>query len=338
MKSNRISQILAFSGALLVANIPVVAAEKPAKKPTLMIGNVIAIDAVQKLAKESGNARDLEQLIQTLDPFFQNEVAATRKFQIVGANKATLGQLIQVQEYHQSGMVNPETAAHFGQLTGAQLIAVPSIVEFLYGKETRKFGGVGKSVDLTVLRVRCILNVYDTSKGTLKGTAKFKHEEYDSNLRTALGSVLSKQVIGNIAEKLAGQMSNRVVDVEFPPRVILAIGKQVAFNRGDQSGIKKGDIWGVYATQKEELEGEVFEAEIEVGEIKITRITPKLSYGVVQGENLGIAKGCVVRPKETEETKKNKKDAETLRDRIKKGEKGKGETEPSLRDKIKKKF
>jgi hypothetical protein len=35
---------------------------------------------------------------------------------------------------------------------------------------------------------------------------------------------LEKQVIGKIAEALSGEMSNRLVDFEFPPRVVLALG------------------------------------------------------------------------------------------------------------------
>ena len=296
MKTNRIYSIVTALAVLALA-APVLAADKAGKKPTLMIGSVIAIDAVKQLSKDSGHTRDLDQLIQSLDSFFQNEVTATRKFQVVGA-KAALKQLNEVQEFHNSGNVDGATAARLGEITGAQLLAIPSIIEFLYGKETRNFSATGKSVDITVLRVRCILNVYDTTKGTLKGSAKFLKEEQDNNLRGGLGSVLAKKVIGNIAESLAGQMSNRLVDVEFPPRVVMALGTTVGFNRGDQAGVKIGDIWEVYATDVVELEGEKLIIEIPVGVIKIDRITPKVSYGKVLGENLGIAKNCTIRKKQ----------------------------------------
>lgn len=298
------------------------------KKPTLMIGNVIALDAVKQLASSENRTRDLDQLVQSLDSEFQNQVNATRKFEVVGA-KSVLQQLNQVQEFQNSGNVNPATAARFGELTGAGLIAIPSITEFIYAKESRNFSGAGKSVDITVLRVRCILNVYDTTKGTLKASARFLKEERDGNLRAGLGSSLEKQIIGNIAEALSGQMSNRLVDVEFPPRVVLTLGPNVAFNRGDQAGIKLGDLYEVYATQVEELEGEKLEIEIPVGLIKISRITPKITYGIIQGDNLGIAKGCTVRKKQGQaETEKADggsssptpppvKEARSLRDRLK---------------------
>ena len=149
-----------------------------------------------------------------------------------------------------------------------------------------------------MLRVRCILNVYDTTKGTLKGSARFVREERDNDLGSGLGSSLEKKVIGNIAEALSGEMSNRLVDFEFPPRVVSVLGTQVAFNRGDQSGIKVGEIYEVYATQVKELEGEKFEVEFPVGIIRIIRSDQKLTYGQVQGENLGIAEGCTVRKKQ----------------------------------------
>ena len=266
-------------------------------KPTLMIGSVIASEAVKSLAATDNKTRDLDQLIQSLDSEFQNQINATRKFQIVGA-KSVMQQLSQVQEFQNSGNVDPSTAARFGELAGASLIAIPSITEFIYAKDSRNFGGLGKSVDVTVLRVRCILNVYDTTKGTLKGSARFVREERDNDLGSGLGSSLEKQVIGNIAEALSGEMSNRLVDFEFPPRVVLALGPNVAFNRGDQSGIKLGEIYEVYATQVEEIEGEKFEVEFPVGIIRIIRSDPKLTYGQVQGENLGIAKGCTVRKKQ----------------------------------------
>lgn len=276
---------------------PVTTSAAQAKKPVLIIGSVFVPPAVKELAAGDNRARDLDQLVQTLDSEFQNQIVATRKFEVRAAKQAW-AQLSQNQEFENSGNVDSATAARMGELTGASLMAIPTINEFIYAKETRKFSGVGKSVDITVLRVRCILNVYDTTKGTIKGTARFVKNEQNNNLRAGLGSSLSKQVIGNIAEALSGQMSNRLVDVEFPARVVIALGTTVGFNRGDQAGVKIGDIWEVYATQVEEVEGEKLEIEIPVGEIKIDRITPKVSYGKVQGENLGIAKNCVVRKKQ----------------------------------------
>ena len=134
-------------------------------------------------------------------------------------------------------------------------------------------------------------------------------------------------MIGNIAEALSGEMSNRLVDVEFPARVVIALGPTVGFNRGDQSGVKVGDIYEIYATQVEEVEGEKLEIESPVGEIKIDRVTPKVSYGKVQGENLGIAKNCTVRKKQQlpeastpktggDSTAKQPSSGNSLRDRL----------------------
>ena len=53
----------------------------------------------------------------------------------------------------------------------------------------------------------------------------------------------------------------------------------------------------VYAVQevKDEDSGEVFRNEIPVGNAQIVRSDAKQSFGMIEGEDTGIAKGCVVK-------------------------------------------
>ena len=48
-------------------------------KPTLMIGSVIASEAVKSLAATDNKTRDLDQLIQSLDSEFQNQIIGSKR-------------------------------------------------------------------------------------------------------------------------------------------------------------------------------------------------------------------------------------------------------------------
>jgi hypothetical protein len=131
-------------------------------------------------------------------------------------------------------------------------------------------------------------------------SARFRGQDSStgrSGSATGEGITLTK-----VTDRLAAEIFNRICDVIYPAKVVAKLGTQITINRGDNAGIAVGQVWSVYALGEEIVDPDTGEKlgrnEAEVGRIKITRITPKLSYGESVEDN-GIVTGAIVRPKES---------------------------------------
>ena len=81
------------------------------------------------------------------------------------------------------------------------------------------------------------------------------------------------------------------------PRGLAVTGQQVLINRGTPAGFKEGMQVDFFAFEeiKDEDSGETFRNEVPVGKGSVTRADQKQSYAVIEGNNLGVAKGCIVK-------------------------------------------
>ena len=91
----------------------------------------------------------------------------------------------------------------------------------------------------------------------------------------------SDALLRKIAEEMGSKTANRVVDVIYPAKVIALTGPQATINRGDGTGIKKGQMWDVVALGEEMIDPDTGESlggsEVKVGSLRIDRVTPKFS-------------------------------------------------------------
>ena len=271
----------------------------PGKK-RLCIGPITAIKAIGQKAAKGGQADTLQQGLETLDTTLIDQVNASRKFEVV-ARKDTLKFLLNEQDLGASGNVDPSTAAQAMKLAGAQYLVLTTITDFVMGQEAVKFQSLGVAANREVVRVSCSIQIYDTTTGKLIESARFRGEEANVSHQgstTADGASLTQ-----ITDSLAANILNRIVDVIYPAKVAAKLGSQITINRGDGTGIAVGQVWSVYALGNEVVDPDTGEKlggnEAEVGQIKITRLTAKLSYGEAIEDN-GIAVGNIARVKQAE--------------------------------------
>jgi hypothetical protein len=272
------------------------------EKKRLCIGPIVAIKSAAQKALKAGQGDTLQQAIESLDTTLVDQANASRKFDVV-ARKDTLKSLLNEQDFGASGNVDPATAAQAFKLAGAQYLMLTTITDFVMGKEALTFEGIGASADREAVRVNCSIQIYDTTSGKLVESARFRGEEANvsrSGNVTADGASLTK-----ITDRLAGEILTRVIDVVYPAKVAAKLGSQVTINRGEGTGIQPGQVWTVFALGEEITDPDTGEKlgrnEAEIGAIKITRVTAKLSYGETSEDN-GIAIGNIVRPKQAEPT------------------------------------
>ena len=234
--------------------------------------------------------------METLDTTLIDQANVTHKFEIV-ARKDALKSILNEQEFGASGNVSPATAAQAFKLAGAQYLVLTTLTDFAMGNETIKFEGIGAAASREAVRVSCSIQIYDTTAGKLIESARFRGQDANVSREgsaTAEGATLTK-----ITDRLATDILNRIVDVIYPGKVVAKLGTQVTINRGEGAGVAIGQIWTVFGLGEEITDPDTGEKlgrnEAEIGKMKITRVTPKLSYGEAT-EDTGIAVGSIVRP------------------------------------------
>ena len=149
--------------------------------------------------------------------------------------------------------------------------------------------------------VSALVQIVDTTTGQLLpdvATAQLTQEEIVENSRNGVGLKGSDAALVELAKKVAASLCQEAVAILRPAKILTITGKQVLINRGTAAGFEEGLPVKFFAFNevKDEDSGELFRNEVEVGQGQITRSDAKQSYASIEGENLGIAKGCVVKP------------------------------------------
>jgi curli biogenesis system outer membrane secretion channel CsgG len=325
MKTNRLSLLWMAAATLAIASPA--SAQKADEKPAVMIGPIIAIDAIIKKATAKGQKRDLDQVIETLDPLYKQQLVQTDRYRVV-ANRKALEALVNVQDFHASGNVDGKTAARMFELTGAKYLATGVVTEFNYGKQKINFKGVGAAVERTVLRMQVIINVYDTTTGEImaRGSQKRTFTEISAKAGN-LGNPFEGEVLNQIANKMAEALVNDIVDIITPAKIDAKLGKTVIIDRGKQSGISLGEVLDVAAPFARPGRKTRY---ISVGQVKVTRVDADEITAIIHGEDNGIDEGCIVRrvqkaPEETTKpdggSTKAPEKPKSLRDRLKEKQK-----------------
>jgi hypothetical protein len=104
-----------------------------------------------------------------------------------------------------------------------------------------------------------------------------------------------------MAKAVAAQMADQLVDTVFPMKVLNVQGDKVWINRGQDGGLKKGDVLIVFRPGVALIDPDTGEnlgsAETEIGKIKVVRVNPKFTIAkvITKGATEAIQRGDIVR-------------------------------------------
>jgi curli biogenesis system outer membrane secretion channel CsgG len=268
------------------------------EKDTVLIGTLNVQPSVQALAKSKGRELQLKRASDSLESQLISALNATRVFQIV--ERARLGDLTVEQALIAvAGNPNDKNAAQALKLAGAKYAFLPQLDGFEDRVEKQRFDNLGRVSMHRELFMSVVVKVVDTTTGMLlpdsPSVQLTKTETVD--MARSEANLESDQLIVALAKEMASQLSQEVITLLRPAKVLTVTGTQILINRGLAAGFRKGDIVDVYAVQdmKDEDSGEIFRNEVQVGHARIERSDPRQSFGMIEGEDTGIAKGCVVR-------------------------------------------
>ncbi|MDD2364574.1 MAG: CsgG/HfaB family protein [Desulfuromonadaceae bacterium] len=283
----------------LIIPLSVSAAElSKGEKDTIFIGQLKIQPSVVEMAERKNRLPELRRIFNSLETQFISSLNSTRVFQLVERSRKSD---IELEQAFAAASVDPDdkNAAQAGKMAGAKFAFLPQIDGFEDSSETAEYQGIGRASMTRRLFISATVQVVDTTTGKMlpdSPSIQLTKTEEIENAR--LGQLSgSDQIIVALAREMASKLSQELVGFLRPAKVLSVTGRQIMFNRGTEAGFNKGDLLDIYAVQdvKDDDTGETFRNEVPVGRAIIKRIDKNQSYANIDGDDMGITKGCVVR-------------------------------------------
>lgn len=269
------------------------------EKDTIFVDEVRIQPSLTERAQREGTELSLQRVADTLESEFSPALSATHVFQLVERNE--LVTLEKEQELTFGGKVDVESlhAAKAGRLLGAKFVFIPTLNAFEDSSTTKHFKITGRSDVTRDLFFSAVLKIINTKTGFLLSTApsvQLKRSNVRRNLSAdQVGS--GEEFLVTQAKELARQLVQEAVSMLRPAKVLMVSGKQILINRGSEAGFNRGDQVEIFAVEdiRDEESGETYRNEIPVGQAKIIRIDKKQSFAMINGDDLGITVGGIVK-------------------------------------------
>ncbi|HPN84501.1 MAG TPA: CsgG/HfaB family protein [Victivallales bacterium] len=270
-----------------------------ADRPTLAVMPFI-ID--QSLEIRFGDTIIQPTVVETAfsDQLMQNLVKS-RKFDVL--ERANIRKIMNENNLTESDYAKPGEAERIGKLLVADYLVVGYIdrVEYMAERKVIEITGENR-IDITgVLKTH--FRVVETKSGKIVCAHSINEKLKSKDIPAIERKELSfGEFQDRFFESAAVKASNYVLEGIYPVKVASATGDELVLNRGDGSGIVKGERFYVYElgdTVKDPDTGEVLgAAESKIAEIEITDVQQKFSKAKIITSTGVIAEGSICRRSE----------------------------------------
>lgn len=268
-------------------------------KETVFVDKLLIASSIQDLARANQKELELKRFSEVLQAEFVSALNGTAQFQLVDRSRLT--SLQEEQKLTELGQIDPndKNAAKALSLAGAKFAFQPQLTAYEDRSLTATYQKVGRSSMERKIFASAIVQVVDTTKGTLlPDSPSVELEEFEVIDMARPGQPMeSDQVVVKLAKRMANLLSQQVTAYIRPAKILTITGSQLMINRGTEAGFTKGSKVEVYAVQEiiDPDTGDTYRNEVPVGGGTISRAEPKQSFAMIEGENNGIAAGCVVK-------------------------------------------
>lgn len=265
------------------------------EKPVVAIKEAKVAESVSKSTQKNLN---LAKILAEMEASF----LATRKFDVVTRNKASLSAIRDEQQFAESDFAAGNTAES-GALQNADYLVIPEIHRFAFYAKTHKVPNLQNKYfrrDYGTLEVNA--QILDTTTGQIKATFYLKDSFSTPEIMVNGGGGIPHQKhFTDLCKGVSAQMADQFVDLVFPVEIISLKENTVYLNRGQDGGFKNGDVLNVYQKGEELIDPKTGEnlgsAEEYIGKIKISRVNPKFTIATILQDKLKgeMNAGCIVR-------------------------------------------
>ncbi len=272
-------------------------------KDAIFVGTLKVAPAILDAAQASGSAAALEQFSAALDAALLSALADTQVFQIV--DRARLADVQAEQALAASGMVDaadPQAAKQF-KLAGARFALLPQVDAFQDRSAKTVHADIGRESSAREVYAQVSMRVVDTTTGKLMASVPTLALTRTESIRLARAGEAApdgSRVPAELARDLASGLCRKLL-ADVRPAHVLAVTAGVAMvNRGAAAGFAPGALVKFYAVETvfDEETGDSFANEVPVGAGTVERGSDRQSYVTIQGEDLGVARGCIARAEE----------------------------------------
>lgn len=293
MKLFRLLSLFAFAAALIG---PATAQDAAPGKKKIAITKITATDALRARMAKQGVALSLDSVLQALDSQVYDRVLNTKRFEVLERSDADA----LAKEAGAAG-----NAFAFNQADYILTIRVDSFNDRL---EERRLAALGKTVRSRTVELSAVAKITEVATQRAIASTNFQVKRHDAENRsentTARVGEESDDLMIAATREMAQKIASRAADSIYPARILAKRDKTVTINRNDESGIKVGQVWEVFALGDEIVDpdtGDKTKEEVYVGKVKVSRVTPQNSQAQIV-EDTGIEKGAYVRLKDDVES------------------------------------
>ncbi len=279
---SRILSVLAGAIYLFVL-APALPVQAEVVKPKIAVK---ALSVGEKVSESARRHLDLELLVNEMLVAVQN----TRKFEVQNRDKAVLKAVRSEQ------MLSDEDV----DIQGADYIVVGTVQDFVYYRSVKPVPNIDNKYSRTDSgRLVVAAKIIDVASNSVKITFSLSDKfATGKKITNEKGGSPMPTHFAKMSRGVAAQLANQLVDTVFPMVVINTKADSVWVNRGQDGGLKNGEVLQVYRTGEALVDpytGETLGTEEEfIGKVKVDRINPKFTICKTL-KGVAVAKGDIVR-------------------------------------------
>ena len=288
MKSRDLGRIL-IVGAVMLAMGAQAQATGPA---TLSVEKIHAKPALHKSMEFSGKALALDRVTEAFDTQLMDRLNASRKFKVT----AVSDQADLLKAVNRANQATEVKTLSYGLI--ATLDDFEDSTERMELKSLNKVGMKRK------IRLSVVAKIYNLAVDPpeLFETANIQVLKKDDRMDAAelqKNAEMTDELLLVAVRDASQQISERVLNVAFPAKVLARTDKTITINRGDATGAEVGQIWTVMSQGKTLTDpdtGEVLgREEGVVGKARVISVLPKLCTAELLEGADKVTDGMVVR-------------------------------------------
>jgi hypothetical protein len=254
-------------------------AQEPPEKPRIVLAKPVVGAEVSSAVQPHLN---LDVLVAEIE----KALLGTRKFEVLTRGEAQLRAILEEQELAASSM-SSGNAAPGGMIEAADYVALPTVRAFRFHRGHTAVPNVSDKwfrQDSGALEVD--VQIVDTASAQVKATFTMS-DRFSSgrDIVNGRGGSPGSARFHTMATNIAGQMAEKLVDAVFPMLVIGVQGSTVYVNRGEDGGLRQGEVLSVFRPGIQLVDpytGEVLgSAETEIGTVRVVRVNPRFTMADV---------------------------------------------------------
>lgn len=264
-------------------------------KYRIAVSDLIITDAVSKANKET-------ILNSNLMADIENALTNSRKFEVITRRADMLENITDEQIFAQSDWAAGDSADK-GWLKNAQALVIIEITSFSFGRSASAIPNIENKWNVSDnCSIKMSAKIIDTVSGTILASFPIEASTGSGTFMVS-GSKggASRSIMQKNMTKAAGLLVNKISDTVFPIKIVnVQDADNIWINRGDDSGLKMGETFNIFAPGEELIDPDTGESlgttETQVGQAKVVKINPKASVvKLVKGDVAQLDKGFILR-------------------------------------------